>query len=73
MYGYFLNSGSSSSYEFCIFHRCVKSGKRKEQKDLLRKIQSANEKISNLENALSQAQDDAKSQSSKVSYLYFHI
>ncbi|KMQ92334.1 centrosomal protein [Lasius niger] len=44
----------------------VKSLKRKEQKSLLKKIQIANEKISNLENALSQAQDDAKSQSSKL-------
>ncbi|XP_070169848.1 centrosomal protein of 290 kDa isoform X2 [Polyergus mexicanus] len=44
----------------------VKSDKRKEQKSLLKKIQIANEKISNLENALSQAQDDAKSQSSKL-------
>ncbi|XP_029679653.1 centrosomal protein of 290 kDa-like isoform X1 [Formica exsecta] len=44
----------------------VKSDKRKEQKNLLKKIQIANEKISNLENALSQAQDDAKSQSSKL-------
>ncbi|XP_029158200.1 centrosomal protein of 290 kDa-like [Nylanderia fulva] len=44
----------------------VKSVKRKEQKSLLKKIQIANEKISNLENALSQAQDDAKSQSSKL-------
>ncbi|XP_014478395.1 PREDICTED: centrosomal protein of 290 kDa isoform X2 [Dinoponera quadriceps] len=44
----------------------VKSDKRKEQKNLLKRIQSANEKISNLENALSQAQDDAKSQSSKL-------
>ena len=33
----------------------------------------ANEKISNLENALAQAQDDAKLQSSKVRYFYFHI
>ncbi|XP_050465506.1 centrosomal protein of 290 kDa-like isoform X1 [Cataglyphis hispanica] len=44
----------------------VKSSKRKEQKSLLKKIQIANEKISNLEKALSQAQDDAKSQSSKL-------
>ncbi|XP_011701872.1 PREDICTED: centrosomal protein of 290 kDa isoform X2 [Wasmannia auropunctata] len=47
-------------------HESVKSDKRKEQKSLLKKIQIANEKISNLENALSQAQDDAKSQSSKL-------
>lgn len=51
----------------------MKSDKRKEQKSLLKKIQIANEKISNLENALSQAQDDAKSQSSKVRHPYFHI
>ncbi|XP_019698378.1 centrosomal protein of 290 kDa isoform X2 [Harpegnathos saltator] len=44
----------------------VKSDKRKEQKNLLKRIQNANEKISNLENALSQAQDDARSQSSKL-------
>lgn len=51
----------------------VKSVKRKEQKGLLKKIQIANEKISNLENALCQAQDDAKSQSSKVRHSYFYI
>ncbi|XP_072743789.1 centrosomal protein of 290 kDa isoform X2 [Anoplolepis gracilipes] len=44
----------------------VKSDKWKKQKNLLKKMQIANEKISNLENALSQAQDDAKSQSSKL-------
>lgn len=57
-----------------ICYRSVKSDKQKEQKSLLKKIRSANEKISNLENALSQAQDDAKSQSSKVrdiAYFYF--
>lgn len=53
--------------------RSVKSDKRKEQKSLLKKIQTANEKISNLEHALSQAHDDAKSQDSKVRYLYFYI
>ncbi|XP_077268211.1 centrosomal protein 290kDa isoform X2 [Temnothorax americanus] len=47
-------------------HEFVRSDKRKEQKSLLKKIQIANEKISNLENALSQSQDDAKSQSSKL-------
>ncbi|XP_018356859.1 PREDICTED: centrosomal protein of 290 kDa-like [Trachymyrmex septentrionalis] len=47
-------------------HGSVKSDKRKEQKNLLKKIQIANEKISNLENVLSQAQDDATSQSSKL-------
>lgn len=36
-------------------------------------MQNANRKISNLEKALSQAQDDAKSQSSKVRYLYSYI
>lgn len=56
-----------------LLYRSVKSNKRKEQKSLLKKIQTANEKISNLENALSQAHDDAKSQSSKVRYLYFYI
>jgi len=55
------------------FYRSVKSDKRKEQKNLLKKIQIANEKISNLENVLSQAQDDATSQSSKVRHLYLHI
>ncbi|XP_032687965.1 centrosomal protein of 290 kDa-like isoform X2 [Odontomachus brunneus] len=44
----------------------MKNDKRKEQKNLLKRIQSANEKISNLEDALSQAQEDAKSQSSKL-------
>ncbi|XP_012225384.2 centrosomal protein of 290 kDa [Linepithema humile] len=44
----------------------VRSDKQKEQKSLMKKVRSANEKISNLENALSQAQDDAKSQSSKL-------
>ncbi|XP_011868015.1 PREDICTED: centrosomal protein of 290 kDa isoform X2 [Vollenhovia emeryi] len=47
-------------------HESVKGDKRKEQKSLLKKIQIANEKISKLENALSQAQDDATSQSSKL-------
>ncbi|KYM95179.1 PREDICTED: centrosomal protein of 290 kDa [Cyphomyrmex costatus] len=47
-------------------HKSAKSDKRKEQKNLLKRIQIANEKISNLENALSQAQDDATSQSSKL-------
>ncbi|XP_011049830.1 PREDICTED: centrosomal protein of 290 kDa [Acromyrmex echinatior] len=47
-------------------HGSVKSDKRKEQKNLLKKIQIANEKISNLENVLSQTQDDATSQSSKL-------
>ncbi|XP_028048311.1 centrosomal protein of 290 kDa isoform X2 [Monomorium pharaonis] len=47
-------------------HESVKSVKRKEQKNLFKKIQAANEKISKLENALSQAQDDAMSQSSKL-------
>lgn len=56
-----------------LFYRSIKSDKRKEQKSLLKKIQTANEKISNLENALSQAHDDAKSQGSKVRYLYFYI
>lgn len=55
------------------FYRSAKSDKRKEQKNLLKKIQIANEKISNLENALSQAQDDAMSQSSKVRHLYLYI
>lgn len=56
-----------------LFCRSVKSDKRKEQKSLLKKIQNANGKIFNLEKALSQAQDDAKSQSSKVRHLYFYI
>ncbi|KAL0133342.1 hypothetical protein PUN28_000825 [Cardiocondyla obscurior] len=47
-------------------HGSVKSDNRKEPKSLLKKIQTANEKISNLEHALSQAQDDAKFQSSKL-------
>jgi septal ring factor EnvC (AmiA/AmiB activator) len=55
-----------------LFYRSVRSDKRKEQKNLLKKVQTANEKISSLENALSQAQDDAKSQSSKVRHLYFY-
>ena len=56
-----------------LFYRSVKSDKRKEQKNLLKKIQIANEKISNLENVLSQAQDDATSQSSKVRHLHLYI
>jgi len=58
---------------YLLFCRSVKSDKRKEQKSLVKKIQTANEKISNLENALLQAQDDAKSQSSKVRYIYLYF
>lgn len=57
--------------EHNLLHRFTKGDKQREQKSLLKKMQGANEKISNLENALSQAQDDAKSQSSKVRYSYF--
>ncbi|EGI68317.1 Centrosomal protein of 290 kDa [Acromyrmex echinatior] len=54
-------------------HGSVKSDKRKEQKNLLKKIQIANEKISNLENVLSQTQDDATSQSSKIRMLKYKL
>lgn len=62
-----------SNYRFYLIRRPIKSDKRKEQKNLLERLQSTNEKISNLENALSQAQDDAKAQSSKVRDTYFNI
>lgn len=54
------------SFNIYRFNRSEKDEKRKERKSLLKKLQSAKEKISNLENALMQAQNDAKSQSSKV-------
>lgn len=45
-----------------------KIDKKKEQRDLLKKLQDANEQISNLQMKLNEAEEDAESKSSKVSF-----
>lgn len=44
-----------------------KSDKKKEERDLLKKLQNANEQISKLQVKLNEAEEDAESRSSKVS------
>ncbi|KAG7212966.1 hypothetical protein KM043_002306 [Ampulex compressa] len=46
--------------------KATKGDRRKEQRDLLKKLQDAHEKISDLQNALAQAQENEKSKSSKL-------
>lgn len=43
-----------------------KAGRRKEQRDLLKKIQDANEKIATLQNAVRQAEDESTLKSQQL-------
>lgn len=63
-----VNHGIYFTVPFIIIsRRAGKSDKKKEHKDLLKKLQDANEQISNLQIKLTEAEEDAKSRSSKVS------
>ena len=52
-----------------VSFRMKKIDKKKEQRDLLKKLQDANEQISNLQIKLNEAEEDAESKSGKVSFL----